>query len=100
MKSQSRLILAVLVIFVALSLTLMGTTEIFAQPWSVHGVLQNNRLLAYASTSGRGGNSGRIWSAHGFLEPIGLLPAAEVRAYGGPRLADIPDVLMEQHRDA
>ncbi len=35
------------------------------------GVLENETLLAYASTSGEGGNSGRIWSAEGRVEGLG-----------------------------
>jgi len=36
-----------------------------------HGLLKNETLLAYASTSGQGGNSGRIWSAEGKIKGIG-----------------------------
>jgi hypothetical protein len=71
MKSPSRFILAVFVIFVALSLALMGTTVTFAGEKASRGMLGNNQLLAYASTSGGGGNSGRIWSAEGVLESLG-----------------------------
>ncbi len=48
-----------------------GTVAFGGDGKAQRGVLENEVLLAYASTSGNGGNSGRIWSAEGKVEGLG-----------------------------
>lgn len=48
-----------------------GVVSASAGKKTKQGLLENETLLAYASTSGSGGNSGRIWSAEGTIEGIG-----------------------------
>ncbi len=56
-----------------LAVVLISSTVAFGVGEPMHGVLENNTLLAYASTSGSGGNSGRIWSAEGIVERLGTV---------------------------
>lgn len=64
-------ILTVLLVAAALALVGAAVTAAGGSQKASRGVLGNETLIAYASTSGDGGNSGRIWSAEGNIEGLG-----------------------------
>ena len=62
--------LSVITTAVALAALVFSTAAFAGGPKAQRGVL-DGMLEAYASTSGQGGNSGRIWSGEGQIESIG-----------------------------
>jgi len=65
--------LKVTIIAIVVMTLFIGTVAFAKAPKVMRGELVNSKLLAYASTSGLGGNSGRIWDADGNVEGLGAV---------------------------